>query len=73
MLDETSLTTQHTRTKESCKRKCQEIDLCHAFVYDTSTNYCNLHSKMNSDKNIKEAAGKVFGLTYCSGKKYDPN
>ena len=67
MLDESALTTQPKISRESCKRSCQAIDLCHAFVYEASSKNCYIHSKIISEDNIKEAAGKVFGLKYCSG------
>ena len=65
-VDEKEVKTNLYRTKESCKRSCQAIGLCNAFVYEPSSKYCyimNIHSK----KNIKEAPGKIFGLKYCSG------
>ena len=75
MLDGAILKPLYKLSKESCKGECQRVPggLCHAFVYEASKKYCNLHSKINSDNNIKEATGKVFGLKYCSGKKYDIN
>lgn len=71
MIDQIPLKTYtDMSTGEECKDKCQEIQMCNAFVFSMpSLVKCEIMSLHSEDK-IKEDLKKTFGLKYCSGTIY---
>ena len=57
-----------TRNKEECKRKCQEMHHCDAFVFNEKINppQCETITFGHRDK-IEYAFRKTFGFKNCEG------